>query len=85
MMGKKKQSKEQPGTKKETGISVEGEVLRDDSQGRFTVRLDDGREVSVYSAGKMRKNFIRIIPGDRVVVELSVYDLDNGRITYRYK
>ena len=52
---------------------------------QFTVRLDNGHEVLAYLAGKMRKYYIRVLLGDRVLVELSPYDLTRGRITYRYK
>jgi translation initiation factor IF-1 len=51
----------------------------------FRVELEDGRRVLAHIGGKMRKHFIRILPGDKVIVELSIYDLDRGRITYRYK
>jgi translation initiation factor IF-1 len=50
---------------------------------QFKVELDNGREVLAHVAGKMRKNFIRIVPGDRVRVEISPYDLNRGRIIYR--
>ena len=51
----------------------------------FRVKLENGHEVLAYVSGKMRKNYIRILPGDRVKVELSAYDLTRGRITYRYR
>lgn len=51
----------------------------------FTVELENGHTVLGHLAGKMRKNFIRVLPGDRVVVELSPYDLTRGRITYRFR
>jgi translation initiation factor IF-1 len=51
----------------------------------FRVRLENGHEVLAYVSGKMRKNYIRILRGDRVAVDLSPYDLTRGRITYRYK
>jgi translation initiation factor IF-1 len=51
----------------------------------FRVELDNGHTVLAHLAGKMRKHFIRVLPGDRVVVELSPYDLTRGRITYRYR
>ena len=51
----------------------------------FRVRIDGGHEVLATISGKMRKNYIRILPGDRVKVELSAYDLTRGRITYRYR
>jgi len=52
---------------------------------QFRVRLDNGHEIIAHIAGKIRKNFIRILPGDKVAVELSPYDLTRGRIVYRYK
>lgn len=66
-------------------IEVEGEVLEPRSNGYFLVRLAHGAEALVHIAGKLRKNFIRVIPGDRVTVELSPYDLGRGRITFRHK
>jgi len=51
----------------------------------FKVELENGHQVLAHISGKMRKNFIRILPGDRVSVELSPYDLNRGRIVYRYK
>jgi len=51
----------------------------------FRVRLDNGKEILAYLSGKMRIHYIRIVPGDRVIVELPVYDLSKGRIVYRYK
>lgn len=70
---------------KETGVEVEGiveEVLGGD---KFRIKLDNGSEVQGYLSGKMRKNFIRILPADRVLVEICLYELTKGRITYRYK
>ena len=52
---------------------------------RFRVRLDNGHETLAYSSGKMKKNRIRILAGDRVTVEMTPYDLTKGRITYRFK
>lgn len=68
---------------KEKGIEVNGVVTEALANTRFRVKLDTGHEVLAHVAGKMRKNFIRIVPGDRVTVELSPYDLTRGRITYR--
>jgi translation initiation factor IF-1 len=70
-------------TKKEQGIEVEGKVIEALANTRFRVQLDSGHIVMAHVAGRMRKNFIRIVPGDRVRVELSPYDLTKGRITYR--
>jgi len=66
-------------------IEVEGEVVEPRSNGFFLVRLVQGAEVLAHIGGKLRKHFIRVIPGDRVTVELSPYDLKRGRITYRHK
>ncbi len=70
---------------KEDHIEVEGEVLEALPNAMFKVRLDSGQEILAYVSGKMRMHYIRILPGDRVVVELSPYDLTKGRITYRHK
>ncbi len=64
-------------------IVQEGEVLEALANGRFRVKLDMGHEIIAHLSGKMRMNFIRILPGDRVRVELSPYDLNNGRIVRR--
>ncbi len=69
--------------KKEQALEVDGVVTQALANTRFRVRLDDGPEVMAHVAGKMRKHFIRIVPGDRVRVELSPYDLTKGRITFR--
>jgi len=70
---------------KEQGIQVEGRVREALANTQFRVELDSGHMVTAHVAGKMRKNFIRIIPGDRVTVELSPYDLSKGRIIFRVK
>ena len=64
-------------------IEVEGEVLELLPAASFKVRLDNGNEILAYLSGKMRMNRIRLLPGDRVRVEISPYDLSKGRITYR--
>ncbi len=69
---------------KEEKISLEGEVTEALPDARFKVRLENDRQVLAYVSGKMRKFFIRILPGDKVTVELSPYDLTKGRITYRH-
>ena len=69
--------------KKEEALEVEGTVTQALANTRFRVQLDSGNEVLAHVAGKMRKHFIRIVPGDKVRVELSPYDLTKGRITYR--
>jgi translation initiation factor IF-1 len=70
---------------KEEKIEMEGEVIEALPNTMFKVRLDNGHEVLGHISGKMRRHYIRILPGDRVKIELSPYDLDRGRITYRYK
>ncbi len=69
--------------KKEEALEVEGTVTQALANTRFRVQLETGMEVLAHVAGKIRKNFIRIVPGDKVRVELSPYDLTKGRITYR--
>jgi translation initiation factor IF-1 len=68
---------------KEDGIQAQGKVTQALANTQFRVRLENGHEVLAHIAGKIRKNFIRILPGDTVTVELSPYDLSRGRITYR--
>lgn len=69
---------------KEEGIRVEGVVKEALPNAMFRVQLEDGHMVLAHVSGKMRMHFIRILPGDKVVVELSPYDLNRGRIVYRY-
>jgi len=69
----------------EEKIKVKGVVTEALPDTTFRVKLDDGREILAYLAGKMRLNYIRVIPGDRVLVELSSYDQTRGRIIYREK
>lgn len=71
--------------KKDGVIEVEGSVVEALANARFRVELDNGHKVLAHISGKMRQHYIRILPEDRVVVELSPYDLDRGRIVYRYK
>jgi len=78
-MGKKKKQQHE----KEKGIIMEGEVVEALPNGMFRVKLESGHEILAHISGKMRINFIRILPGDRVRVELSPYDLTRGRIVYR--
>ena len=66
-------------------IEVEGVVTEALPNTTFRVTLENGHEILAHSSGKMRMNYIRILPGDKVKVELSPYDLTRGRITYRYK
>ncbi len=70
---------------KEEGIIVEGTVTEALPNAMFRVQLENGHMVLAHVSGKMRMHFIRILPGDKVTVELSPYDLTRGRITYRYK
>ena len=71
---------------KEEAIEVTATVLETLPNAMFKVELEDNKhQVLAHISGKMRKNFIKILPGDRVLVELSPYDLARGRITYRYK
>ena len=68
---------------KDDVIEVEGVVLEPLPNAMFKVELENGHKVLAHISGKMRMNFIKILPGDRVTVELSPYDLNRGRITYR--
>ncbi len=70
---------------KEDTIEVTGVVLESLPNAMFRVELENKHQVLAHVSGKMRKNFIRILTGDRVLIELSPYDLTRGRITYRYK
>ncbi|HET9886626.1 MAG TPA: translation initiation factor IF-1 [bacterium] len=70
---------------KEQGIQVEGTVVEPLPNASFRVELENGHRVLAHISGKMRMNFIKILPGDKVTVELSPYDLSRGRIVYRYK
>lgn len=70
---------------KEEAIEVEGIVKETLPNAMFRVELDNGHKILAHISGKMRMNYIRILPGDKVTVELSPYDLTRGRITYRYK
>ena len=72
-------------SQKEEGIQVEGKVLEPLPNAMFRVELDNGHRVLAHISGKMRMHYIRILPGDRVLVELSPYDLTRGRVVYRYK
>ena len=72
-------------TKRDDAIELEGTVVEPLPNAMFQVELENKHKVLAHISGKMRKHFIRILPGDKVVVELSPYDLTRGRITYRYK
>jgi len=71
--------------RKEGAVEVEGTVLEPLPNAMFKVELANGHKILAHISGKMRMHYIRILPGDKVVVELSPYDLSRGRITYRYK
>lgn len=71
--------------RREDAIEVEGKVVEPLPNAMFRVELDNGHKVLAHISGKMRMHYIRILPGDRVVVELSPYDLSRGRIVYRFK
>ncbi|GKS65096.1 translation initiation factor IF-1 [Nitrospira sp.] len=70
---------------KEDIIEVQGSVVETLPNAMFRVRLDNGHVILAHISGKMRMHFIRILPGDKVTVEMSPYDLTRGRITYRFK
>ncbi len=70
---------------KEEPITVEGTVVEPLPNAMFRVELDNGHKILAHISGKIRMNFIRILPGDKVTLELSPYDLSRGRIIYRYK
>jgi translation initiation factor IF-1 len=70
---------------KEEAIELEGTVLEPLPNAMFRVKLSNGHTVLAHISGKMRKYYIRILPGDKVLLEMSPYDLTKGRITYRYK
>jgi translation initiation factor IF-1 len=76
---------EKQAMEKEEAIEVEGTVVEPLPNAMFRVALENGHKVLAHVSGKIRMNFIRILPGDKVKVELSPYDLSRGRITYRYK
>jgi translation initiation factor IF-1 len=70
---------------KSDAIEVEGTVLESLPNAMFRVKLENDHEILAHISGKIRMNFIKILPGDRVTVELTPYDLNRGRITYRFK
>ena len=71
--------------KKDDAIELEGTIIESLPNAMFRVELESGHEVLAHVSGKMRMHFIKILPGDKVKLELSPYDLTRGRITYRYK
>ena len=70
---------------KQSAIEKEGTIIEALSNAMFRVELDNGHVIIAHISGKMRMHYIKILPGDKVTVELSVYDLNRGRITYRFK
>ncbi|MBI3354628.1 MAG: translation initiation factor IF-1 [Nitrospirota bacterium] len=70
---------------KEEAIEVSGKIIETLPNAMFRVELDNGHKILAHISGKMRMHFIKILPGDKVTVELSPYDLTRGRITYRFK
>jgi translation initiation factor IF-1 len=70
---------------KEKLIVADGNILENLPNASFRVKLENGHEILAHISGKMRMHYIKILPGDKVTVELSPYDLSRGRITYRYK
>ncbi|MGE5893958.1 MAG: translation initiation factor IF-1 [bacterium] len=70
---------------KEENIEVEGTIVETLPNAMFKVELPGGQVILAYVSGKMRMHYIKILPGDKVLVEMSPYDLTKGRITYRYK
>lgn len=71
--------------KRDDAIEMEGTVIEPLPNAMFRVELENGHKVLAHISGKMRMHYIRILPGDKVIVELSPYDLTRGRITYRFK
>jgi translation initiation factor IF-1 len=85
-MGRRRPFKPKPQEDKEKGIELEGVVLENLPNARFRVKLDEmEEEILAHVSGKMRMHYIRLMPGDRVRVELSPYDLTMGRITFRFR
>jgi translation initiation factor IF-1 len=78
-------TEERPRRQDPDAITVDGKIVDALPNAMFTVELDNGHNVLGHLAGKMRKHYIRVLPGDRVVVELSPYDLTRGRITFRHR
>ena len=70
---------------KQEAIKVDGTIVETLPNASFKVELENGHQVLAHISGKMRMHFIKILPGDKVMIELSPYDLTRGRITYRYK
>jgi len=70
---------------KDDTIEVEGTVMEPLPNAEFKIELEDGKIIKAHLSGKMRMNYIKILPGDKVTIQISIYDLTKGRITYRHK
>lgn len=70
---------------KDDTIEVEGTVIEPLPNAEFKIELEDGKIIKAHLSGKMRMNYIKILPGDKVTIQISIYDLSKGRITYRHK
>jgi translation initiation factor IF-1 len=70
---------------KQTSIEQDGTIIESLSNAMFRVELENGHQVIAHISGKMRMNYIKILPGDKIKLEMSPYDLSKGRIVYRYK
>ena len=70
---------------KQSAIEQDGSIIEALSNAMFRVQLENGHQLIAHISGKMRMNYIKILPGDKIKVEMSPYDLSKGRITYRYK
>lgn len=77
--------KKNPDSDKEEGVEIEGVVVENLPNAKFRVKIDGDMEILAHISGKMRMHYIRILPGDKVKVEVSPYDLTKGRIVYRFK
>lgn len=84
-MKDKQREKDRSGSGKEDSIEVEGTVIEPLPNAMFRVEIPGGHKVLAHIGGKMRMKYIRVLPGDRVLVELSPYDLTRGRILWRFK
>jgi translation initiation factor IF-1 len=80
-----KEARAASATQKEEAVEVEGTIVEPLPNATFRVELQNGHRVLAHVCGKIRMSYIRILPGDRIRIELSPYDLSHGRITYRYK
>jgi len=84
-LGGRKKGKYQRNMAKQSSIEQDGVIKEALSNAMFRVELENGHEIIAHISGKMRMHYIKILPGDRVKLEMSPYDLTKGRITYRYK